>query len=63
MIHIEKLRKMDYFAQQDRNSMIENWLSSSSNHSKTSKSSVSGFVEEKQQESRQDFDHNHNNGG
>ena len=54
---------MDYFAQQDRNSMIENWLSSSSNHSKTSESSVSGFVDEKQQESRQDFDHNQNNGG
>ena len=57
---------MDYFAQQDRNSMIENWLSSSSSAqtnrtSCDSKTSVSGFVEENRHESRHDFDHNHNN--
>ena len=61
---------MDHFAQQDRNSMVEKWLSSSSSTqtngdgrtSCDSKTSVSGFVDEDRQDSRQDFDHNHNNG-
>ena len=50
---------MDYFAEQDRNSMIERWLSTSSN---SSTKSVSGFVEIEDDQKTQIVDHNHNNG-
>ena len=49
-----------YLPQQDRNSMIANWLSESSH---SSSNSVSGYVEAEDDQNDQNLlDHNHNNG-